>query len=301
MNRNRTAKRFATIIFLCVLPALAPKPAAGGPAESPARGDVEKLIKQSGADVAIAFRTLDGNQELFIQADKPYHAASTMKIPVMIELYAQAQAGQLKLSDAIPVHNSFRSIVDGSIYKLEPGEDSDEEVYKAIGSTMTLQDLCAHMITRSSNLAANLLIERLGVDSIRQQIDDLHANGMDFLRGVEDGKAFDKGMNNKTTARALLNLLWSLANGDAVNPDASEAMVAVLARSEFHEAIPAGLPAGTRIAHKTGEITGIHHDASIVYGPHPFVLVIMVEGITDREKSSQVMALIAHSLASAIQ
>jgi beta-lactamase class A len=95
--------------------------------------------------------------------------------------------------------------------------------------------------------------------------------------------------------------LWALAKGDAVSADASDAMVGVLARSEFHEAIPAGLPAGTRIAHKTGEITGIHHDASIVYGPHPFVLVIMVQGITDRDKSSQVMALIAHSLASAIQ
>ncbi len=278
-----------------------PHPAAGGPQQSPARGDVEQLIKQSGADIAIAFRSLDGAQELFIQADKPYHAASTMKIPVMIELYAQAKAGDLKLSDAITVHNSFRSIADGSIYHLNPAEDSDEEVYKAIGSTMTLQDLCAHMITRSSNLAANLLIERLGVDSIRQQIDALHANGMDFLRGVEDGKAFDKGMNNKTTARALLNLLWGLAKGEAVSAEASEAMIGVLARSEFHEAIPAGLPAGTRIAHKTGEITGIHHDASIVYGPHPFVLVIMVQGITDREKSSQVMALIAHSLASAIQ
>ncbi|MGH9703857.1 MAG: serine hydrolase [Candidatus Acidiferrales bacterium] len=272
-----------------------------GPKESPAKGDVEKLIRQSGANISIAFRALDGSQELFIQADKPYHAASTMKIPVMIELYAQAQAGQLKLSDPIMVHNSFRSIVDGSIYRLDPSDDSDEDVYKAIGGTMTLQDLCAHMITRSSNLAANLLIERLGVDKIREQIDALHANGMDFLRGVEDGKAFEKGRNNMTTARALLNLLWALAKGEAVDPAASEAMVGVLARSEFHEAIPAGLPEGTRIAHKTGEITGIHHDASIVYGPHPFILVIMVEGITDREKSSQVMALIAHSLASALQ
>jgi beta-lactamase class A len=285
------------LITLAVSPATAPKPAR----ESPARTDVERMIQSSGAEVSIAFRTLDGKRELFIQPDKPFHAASTMKIPVMIELYAQAHAGELRLSDRIPVRNEFHSIVDGSIYHLDAGDDSDPSVYKAIGSTMTLNELCEAMITQSSNLAANLLIEKLGVSRIRQQLSALNAGGMDFLRGVEDGKAFNEGKNNMTSARALFQLLWALAKGEAISPEASEEMIGIMARSAFHEAIPAGLPPGTRVAHKTGEITGIHHDASIVYGPHPFVLVIMVRGIEDRDKSSALMATITHALAATIE
>jgi len=251
---------------------------------------LRRLIESSGAEVAVAYRTLDGTSELFIDGDKPFHAASTMKVPVMIELFRQAHSRQLSLDDTLTIRNEFRSIVDGSPYKLSEGDDSDSQVYAALGKSMTLRQLCDLMITVSSNFAANLLIEKLGVDNIRRTVTSLGADGMQVLRGVEDQKAFDKGMNNTTTARGLLVLLDRIAHGKAVDASVDAEMIEILKRQKFNDAIPAGLPPGTAVAHKTGNITRIHHDAAIVFGPRPYVLVLLVRGIEDQKKSAALMA-----------
>ncbi len=217
----------------------------------------------------MAFRTIDGRDELLLDPDKVFHAASTMKVPVMIELFQQAEQRQLSLDERLPIRNEFKSIVDGSPYKLSEGDDSDKEIYSAVGKSLTLRQLCEAMITVSSNFAANLLIERLGVDRIRSTVSRLGADGMQVLRGVEDQKAFDKGLNNSTTARGLLILFQKLATGHAVSVKADAAMIEILKRQKFNEAIPAGVPAGTAVAHKTGNITKIHHDAAIVFAPRP--------------------------------
>jgi beta-lactamase class A len=257
---------------------------------------VQKLIDASGAEVAVAFETADGKQSLSIDPDKTFHAASTMKIPVMIELFRQASAGQLSLDEPVFVKNEFHSIVDGSLYQLSVGDDSDAEIYRAVGRTLTLRQLCEAMITVSSNFAANLLIERLGVKNIQATTDRLGAAGMHVLRGVEDQKAFDKGLNNETTAQALAALLRKLSGGHAVSPKADAAMIDILKRQHFNDAIPAGLPDGTVVAHKTGTITRIHHDAAIVYGKRPYVLVVLVRGIDDEKKSAAVIASISREI-----
>jgi beta-lactamase class A len=251
------------------------------------------IIAASGAEVAVAFRMVDGSSDLLIDADKSFHAASTMKVPVMIELFRQAHAGTLKLDEPLPILNQFKSIVDGSPYQLSVGDDSDRDVYARVGKTMTLRELCEAMITVSSNFAANLLIERLGVENIRATVTRLGADGMKVLRGVEDQKAFDKGLNNATTARGLLVLLEKLARGEAVSKTADAEMVEILKRQKFNTAIPAGVPEGTPVAHKTGTITRIHHDAAIVYGPKPYVLVVLVRGIEDQKTSAALMAAIS--------
>jgi beta-lactamase class A len=257
---------------------------------------IQKLIDASGAEVAVVFETLDGRQTLTIDPDKPFHAASTMKVPVMIELFRQAEAGTLTLDEPILVKNAFHSIVDGSVYQLSAGDDSDAEVYKAVGKTMTLRQLCEAMITVSSNFAANLLIERLGARNIQATVDRLGAGGMHVRRGVEDQKAFDRGMNNETTARALAVLLTKIAKGQAVSRNADAEMVEMLKRQHFHDAIPAGVPAGTSVAHKTGNITKIHHDAAVVYGPRPYVLVVLVRGIEDQKVSGPLIASISREV-----
>jgi beta-lactamase class A len=262
---------------------------------------VQELIDSSGAEVAVAFRTLDGKNELWIDPDKTFHAASTMKVPVMIELFRQAEAGKLKLDDPLFIKNEFKSIADGSAYVLSEGDDSDAEVYKAVGKTMTLRALCEAMITVSSNFAANLLIEKLGGENIRNTVTKLGADGMLVMRGVEDQKAFDKGMNNATTARALAVLMQRLATGTAVSAKADAAMIAMLKGQKFNDAIPAGVPPGTPVAHKTGTITKIHHDAAIVYGPRPYVLVVLVRGIQDQKVSAVLMATISREVWSSVR
>jgi beta-lactamase class A len=262
---------------------------------------IQESIRKGGAEVGVAFRTLDGKTEWFFRADEPFHAASTMKVPVLIELFHQAREGKLKLDDPLLVRNEFHSLVDGSIYKLDAADDSEADLYKAEGQTRTLRQLCEWMITVSSNLATNLLIEKLGVENIRATVHSLHADGMKVLRGVEDGKAFAKGLNNTTTARGLLQLLDAIALGEAVDRESSWQMVEILERQKFNEGIPAGLPAGTRVAHKTGEITKIHHDAAIVFAPKPFVLVILVRGLADTKVSAALMADITRQLYQATQ
>jgi beta-lactamase class A len=257
---------------------------------------LRQIIESSGAEVAVAYRTLDGKTDLFIDGDKPFHAASTMKVPVLIELFRQARNRQLSLDDTLPIRNEFHSIVDGSPYQLSEGDDSDSQVYAALGKTMTLRQLCELMITVSSNFAANLLIEKLGVENIRRTVTALGADGMQVLRGVEDQKAFDKGMNNTTTARGLLVLLDRLAHGTAVDASSDAEMIQILKRQKFNDAIPAGLPGGTPVAHKTGNITRIHHDAAIVFAPRPYTVVLLVRGIDDQKKSAALMAELSRAV-----
>jgi beta-lactamase class A len=257
---------------------------------------VRQLIAESGADVAVAYRTLDGRDELLIAADTPFHAASTMKVPVMIELFRQARHGLLSLDQPLLVRNQFRSIVDGSPYSLDVEDDSDREVYAAVGQTLTLRRLCELMITVSSNFAANLLIERLGVENVRKTVARLRADGMQVLRGVEDDKAFQKGLNNTTTARGLLVLFERLAQGRAVDKEMDGQMIEILQRQQFSDAIPAGLPSTVRVAHKTGSITRIQHDAGIVFAERPYVLVVLVRGMDDEKKSKALIAAISRAL-----
>jgi beta-lactamase class A len=276
--------------------------AAGQSGQVRSKAAIEQILRESGADVAVAFRTLDrpagepARLELFIQPDVSYHAASTMKVPVMIELFRQTRAGLATLDEPLTVKNEFVSIVDGSPYSLSTGDDSDVEVYKRVGQTMTLLELCEPMITVSSNFATNLLIQRLGAASIQRTVEALGAGGMIVRRGVEDSKAFAAGLNNSTTARALMVLMERVARLEAVDADASRQMIEILKRQHFNDAIPASLPAGTPVAHKTGEITRNHHDAAIVFAPKPFVLVVLVRGLEDRKQSAALIARIARVL-----
>lgn len=262
---------------------------------------IEATINKSGADVAVAFQTLDGGIQWLRRADDSFHAASTMKVGVLIDLYQQVRAGQLRLEDTLTIKNEFASLVDGSPYTLNAADDSETALYAAVGQTRTLAQLAELMVTVSSNFATNLLIQRLGVDHIRATVHALGADGLNIRRGLEDGKAFEKGLNNTTTARALLTLMAAIAKGQAVDGEASRAMQAILERQQFNEAIPAGLPAGTRVAHKDGEITAIKHDAAIVFAPRPFVLVVLTRGISKPEDAAALIADITRRLYAATQ
>jgi beta-lactamase class A len=266
-----------------------------------AEAAIQQRISSSGADVAVYFKTLDAKFEWSVRPDDVFHAASTMKIAVMIELFHQLQQGKVSLDDKIVVNNEFRSIVDGAPYKLSAADDSEADLYRSEGQSRTLRDLCELMITASSNFSTNLLIEKLGVENIRAIVHALGADGVVVLRGVEDGKAFEKGLNNTVTARGLATLLEVIAQGNRVDSVSSQEMLGILKRQKFNEGIPAGLPPGIAVAHKTGEITKIHHDAAIVFAKRPYVLVILVRGLADRKQSAALMAQISGELYRASQ
>ena len=221
-----------------------------------------------------------------------------MKVPVMIELFRRADAGTLPLDQTIRFENRFHSIVDGSPYTLSAGDDSDAEMYALAGKPVTYRELNEHMITKSSNLATNVLIELLDAKNVNATSRSLGAVGMTVLRGVEDTKAFDKGLNNTTTARALGALLDAIEHGRAASAKSCDEMRAVLLRQTETGEIPAGLPPGTKVAHKTGWITATTHDAAIIYPPGraPYVLVVLTRKIPDRPVAQRLMADISREV-----
>jgi beta-lactamase class A len=291
-----------TLAGLCFLTVACASAAAAEDARlAAATPAIEADIRQSGADVGIAFKTLDARSGWFFHADEPFHAASTMKVPVLIELYNQVHQGKLRLDDTLVLRNEFPSLVDGSPFSLNAADDSEAGLYAAIGSSRTLGQLSELMITVSSNFAANLLIGRLGVENIRATVHSLGADGMEVRRRLEDSKAFYLGINNTTTARALARLMEAIALGQAVDRQSSRRMREVLERQTFNDGIPAGVPAGIRVAHKTGDITRIQHDAAIVYGPRPFVLVVLTRGIAEQKDSYALIAAITRQLYAATE
>jgi beta-lactamase class A len=261
----------------------------------------------SGAVIGVAFHDLQTSDTLYLNAAESFHAASTMKVPVMIELYRRIDAGGLRLDQGILLVNQFGSIVDGSPYSLDAGDDSDSSAYRLAGSRVPVRDLIDRMIARSSNLATNALIELVGATNANATAHMLGARDIRVLRGVEDDKAFRAGLNNTTTARDLAVLLEAIETGRAASPSSCARMRDIMLGQEFNTEIPAGLPAGTKVAHKTGWITGVLHDAAIVYPPgrRPYVLVVLTRGITDREQARLLIADIsrlvyAHVMASTV-
>jgi len=290
-------RRLWLLMLLVVLSPLRPAVVGrSGDALEQARPEIERLISASGAEmVGVAVYDTQTRKTLLINERESMHAASTMKLPVMMEIFRLVSAKKLTLRTPVEVKNKFFSIVDGSEYRLNKDDDSDEEVYRRIGQTMTVAELVDHMITWSSNLATNLLIEKAGAERVMDLMQQLGAHDIKVRRGVEDAKAFQAGLNNTTTAYDLMLLLRLLAEKKFLNARACDQMIEVLSAQHFNEGIPAGLPAGTRVAHKTGTITKIHHDAAIVYAPgrKPYVLVVLTRGIAEEKRSNRLIAEIS--------
>ena len=296
--RTSFARFLNLTAFVCLLASAqagAQTRPTGGALEAKVRG----LVSASGAEtVAVAFRDLQTGRELLVNGRVSFHAASTMKVPVMLEVHRQARAGRLRLDERLPVRNEFKSIADGSAFSVAPEDDSERTLYAKVGATETVRELVRLMVTESSNLATNILIERVTPARVRELCRRLGARDMRVLRGVEDGKAYARGMNNTTTARDLLLLLRAVAEGRAVSARASREVADVLAAQKFNEGIPAGLPEGLRVAHKTGSITAIEHDAGIVYpeGRKPYVLVVLVRGVKEPARAHRLIADISRAV-----
>lgn len=244
------------------------------------------------ATVAVSFRDLQSGETLAMNADTVFHAASTMKVPVMIEVLRRSQEGAFSLDQGILIVNQFASIVDGSPYPLDQSEDGDTALYARIGERVPIRDLLRRMITRSSNLATNQLVALTGAENVTAMARSLGATRIQVLRGVEDQKAYDRGMNNTTTSADLAVLLAAIERGEVLSPQSSAEMRDILLAQEFRSKIPAGLPPGIRVAHKTGEITAVSHDAAVVYpeGRKPYVLIVLTKGIRDSKVSSALIA-----------
>ncbi|WP_347925955.1 serine hydrolase [Pontimicrobium sp. SW4] len=261
--------------------------------------DIEQQIGEIEGDIAVAFLDLSNEENsILINVDEAFHAASTMKVPVMIELYKQQKQGLINLSDSIVLVNEFKSIADGSPYKMDIGDDSDDVIYSKIGTKQTLYDLMVPMITVSSNLATNVLIEIVDAKKTTQTMRDLGAKNIEVLRGVEDQKAYDLGLSNSTTARDLLVIMEAIANGKAGTKADCEAMLEILKDQQWNDLIPKYLPDNAEVAHKTGSIAGVRHDAAVVYPQNgkDYVLILLSKNLKNFDEDTDKLARISERI-----
>jgi len=251
------------------------------PRERALRHQIEKIEKESGAKaIAVALHDSETGFQLHYHADRWFHAASTIKVPILLGVFAAIDRGELLPHSRVHVRNRFLSVVEDIPFRVEAGRDSNSAVHNAIGKMMRVDELAYHMITTSSNLATNLLLGVIGPASVNETLRQLHVDdGIELKRGVEDELAFEKGINNMVTANGLLRILVMLAEGKAFSPALSRRMMDILHGQEFNQGIPARLPKAARVAHKTGEISTVAHDAGVVYLPKrkPYSLVILTE------------------------
>jgi beta-lactamase class A len=256
---------------------------------------INKILSKQKGTFAVAFKDLSTGKKLMINEQENFHAASTMKTPVMIEVFKQVSEGKFSLTDSILIKNEFRSIVDSSAYSLDSSDDSESEIYRHIGEKRTLYDLMYQMIIASSNLSTNLIIDLVDAKKVTQTMREMGAKKIMILRGVEDNKAYEKGLSNTTTAYDLMLIFEKIAEGKAVDKKSSEEMIDILLKQEHNEIIPAELPANVRVAHKTGSITGVHHDSGIVILPdgRKYVLVLLSKNLEDENAAVKAMAQVS--------
>lgn len=255
------------------------------------KNDVLKHINGEQGTFAIWFQHLqDPDLHFAINEDTLFHAASTMKTPVMVELFRRAEMGEFNLSDSIKVDNRFYSIVDGSEFQLDLDPESDDPFERLEGEMATIYDLNHAMITYSSNIATNLIIQLVGAEETTATMHKLGAENMLVLRGLYDMKAFDRGLSNRTTAKDLGILFERIANKEVVSAEMDSIMIEVLKDQYYMDVIPADLPDDVITATKTGFITGVRHDSSIIYLPdgQSYVLIFLSKDLEDEDRGKNV-------------
>jgi beta-lactamase class A len=245
---------------------------------------IQKLEEESDAlAVGVSFFDFATRASLSYQGDRWFHAASTIKVAILAALFDAVARGRFQLHARLHVRNRFLSAAGEAPYRVAAERDANAAVHAAIGRTMRLSELALHMIATSSNLASNLLLDLVGVEEARDSLDRMKVAGVDLRRGVEDEEAFSAGMSNRVTADGLVALFRRIED-DSVFPEiARTKMQEILLQQSFQGGIPAGLPdevrTDARIAHKTGEISTVAHDAGLVYlpGRQPYIVAILTE------------------------
>ncbi len=229
---------------------------------------VKKAIGQLQPGVAVGFQQLGSEKILLLGEQRSYEAASLVKVPVLVELYRRAEAGQLSLDEEMTFEERFR--VGGS------GEIGQGPA----GTRWKLAELGRLMIVTSDNVATDMLLERLGMESIQRSMGKLGLQDTTVQRTIFDFAAIDAGKDNLTSTRDMVRLLAMIAKQELPG---SEAIRTVLEQQTKNELIPAGLPPLTRVAHKTGELTGLLHDAGIVSTPKGDYILVLLGEFPDRQ------------------
>jgi beta-lactamase class A len=230
--------------------------------------------------------------------DAEHYACSTIKVPLVLAAYREADVGRLDLDRRVPVHDGFESQLPGYRFTMNRADDDDQEPCKRLGEQVALRWLGCRAIVRSSNLATNLLLEAVGLGPVADVLQACGARSTVMQRGIDDAPARDSGRSNLVTARDLAVVWQAIATGAAASPAATDEIRGFLRAQQWNDGIPAGLPPEVRVGHKTGSVEGISHDAAIVEPADlpPYVLVVCTTtGLPDADGSRLIADVAAAS------
>ncbi len=220
----------------------------------------------------VAILDLTSGDKILIHPDEVFPQASSIKITVLAELYRQAAAGKLKLTDLYTMQSS----------DLVP--DSDIMVGLTPGVTrLTLRDLATMMVTVSDNSATNVLIDRVGMENINATLDGLGLRQTRLRRKMMDLKAATEGRENVATPREMMVLLQAIYENKLFSKDLTQDFFKVLSTHK-ESALLRGLPPDVVAASKPGELEAVRADSGIVFVPgRPFVICVMTTYLRDEK------------------
>ena len=271
--------------------------------EESLRERIRAIAEETRLDaVAVAVSDYESGWSFGENAERWFHAASTFKVGILLAVFKAAEQKILRLDDQLHVRNRFRSIIDGSIYRIDVDRDGDALCHRRIGRSMKIAELARVMVTRSSNIATNLLLDFLGVDTVRGTLNAAGVDGIKVVRGVEDHVAFQAGIYNEITAAGLIQLFRVLSEGNFLSEFSRQQIRDILLAQEFNSMIPSRLPGSVRVAHKTGEISDHWHDAGIVNFPDrkPYLVSILTHGAPILDQPQRAVAAISEAVFNAI-
>jgi len=236
---------------------------------------------------------VDGTPVFEHAAGERHYSASTMKLPVAVAMMRKVESGELDLDQAVRVHEDFASAAPGERFRVDREEDDAPATWDHLGGEVTLGWLASEMISRSSNLATNLVLELTGVRAAHEALAPRGPSAV--RRGIDDTPARLAGISNEMTAADLAAVLVAVGNDSAASADSCRYLRDLLAANHWNDQIPAGLPAGVRVEHKNGWDTGIRHDGGIIRpaDADPFVLVVMTSSDLPDDEAEQLIARIA--------
>lgn len=263
--------RFRALI-LGTLFAIAAPVLAQTPQPNPLAGDIKlklaKQLQQVAAEfdgvMGIAVKDLGTGETFFANADAVFPQASAIKIPVLLELFRQDQAGMLKLEERVDVKKSQMAAGSGVLVRFSDG-----------GSALSLRDLAVLMIGLSDNTATNILIDRVGMQNVNENLRRLGLAQTKLQRIMLDVEAQRASRENLSTPREMVMLLELLDAGKTLDPKHSQAALEILKYTK-NTAMRRGLPDSVSLASKPGGLPGVSNESGIVYlAGKPYAISVM--------------------------
>jgi beta-lactamase class A len=246
---------------------------------------VEGICAEAGGTVAVAATHVGSGARLERAAGEVFPAASVIKVPILVELFARVAAGSAELGARVTLREEDKVDGSGVLRELHAGAE------------LTLEDLARLMIVVSDNTATNLLIDRLGVDAVNARLAALGCRGTRLGRKMYDLAARDHGIDNQVVAAEMRDLMAAMERGEVVSAAASAEMLAIMKRQAFASKLPRLLPPETTVAHKTGTITGVSHDIGILYAPTgPIALAVLTRGCHSPVAADDAIGRIARAI-----